>query len=591
MAAFVSFERVFEVLDLKPLIDEPEAPTPMPAGPVSVELERVTFAYPAADKVSLASLEEVATLDTRGGDVVLRDVSLQVEPGQVVALVGSSGSGKSTVASLIPRLYDVDTGHVRVGGVDVRELSFDDLRATIGVVTQDGHLFHDSVRENLRYADPSATDAELWEVLRKVRLDGLIASLADGLGTVVGERGYRFSGGERQRLTIARLLLAKPRVVILDEATASLDSTSEAAVQDALAVALEGRTALVIAHRLSTIRDADLILVLEDGRIVERGTHSELLGPRRPLRRALPDPVRRSRHRPGRRRAGAHLTTSRRAHARCDRRSRRLGGRSSQALGRRRRGQCARRLVGGRSTSDARRAGSAVAVGRENARTARRRLRLPHRPAPAYAERAGVTRFLEVLPRLGHGQWADFFGVADLAGEISIGRPFYPTHSTGQRSQATGSSHHRAGLADERSAAAMRARPAEPLGCMSAVLDGRWQPGRQGRVGGMGDAAIASADDALSYWPFDGSFDELIESCQTVVAETYPAEFYRHFGLPRVVSKRRQASRVAPCARLRQAAEDLGIRLTPALSEQIDGRLRRALMARTRSTPSSASSG
>ena len=277
MAAFVSFERVFEVLDLKPLIDEPESPTPMPAGPVSVELERVTFAYPAADKVSLASLEEVATLDTRGGELVLRDVSLTVEPGQVVALVGSSGSGKSTVASLIPRLYDVDAGHVRVGGVDVRELTFDDLRATIGVVTQDGHLFHDSVRENLRYADPSATDADLWDVLRKVRLDGLIASLPDGLGTVVGERGYRFSGGERQRLTIARLLLAKPRVVILDEATASLDSTSEAAVQDALAVALEGRTALVIAHRLSTIRDADVILVLEDGRIVERGTHAELL--------------------------------------------------------------------------------------------------------------------------------------------------------------------------------------------------------------------------------------------------------------------------------------------------------------------------
>ncbi len=277
MAAFVSFERVFEVLDLKPLIDEPESPTPMPAGPVSVDLERVTFAYPAADKVSVASLEEVATLDTRGGDVVLRDVSLHVEPGQVVALVGSSGSGKSTVASLIPRLYDVDAGHVRVGGIDVRELSFDDLRATIGVVTQDGHLFHDSVRENLRYADPSATDADLWDVLRKVRLDGLIASLPDGLGTVVGERGYRFSGGERQRLTIARLLLAKPRVVILDEATASLDSTSEAAVQDALAVALEGRTALVIAHRLSTIRDANLILVLEEGRIIEQGTHAELL--------------------------------------------------------------------------------------------------------------------------------------------------------------------------------------------------------------------------------------------------------------------------------------------------------------------------
>jgi ABC-type multidrug transport system fused ATPase/permease subunit len=277
MAALVSFERVFEVLDLQPLIDEPSAPVPVPTGAVDVELDRVTFAYPAADKVSLASLEDVAALDTRGGEVVLRDVSFAVSPGQVVALVGSSGSGKSTIASLIPRLYDVDAGTVRVGGVDVRDLSFDDLRATIGVVTQDGHLFHDSVRENLRYAAPGASDADIWEVLRKVRLDGLMASLPDGLDTVVGERGYRFSGGERQRLTIARLLLAKPRVVILDEATASLDSTSEAAVQDALAVALEGRTALVIAHRLSTIRDADLVLVLEDGRIVERGTHAELL--------------------------------------------------------------------------------------------------------------------------------------------------------------------------------------------------------------------------------------------------------------------------------------------------------------------------
>jgi ABC-type multidrug transport system fused ATPase/permease subunit len=277
MSAFVSFERVFEVLDLEPLIDEPADPAPGASGPVGVELDRVTFSYPAADKVSLASLEEVATLDTRGGELVLRDVSFTVEPGQVVALVGSSGSGKSTVASLIPRLYDTDAGSVKVGGVDVRRLSFEDLRSTIGVVTQDGHLFHDTVGENLRYAAPTASDDDLWDALRKVRLDGLIASLPAGLSTVVGERGYRFSGGERQRLTIARLLLAKPRVVILDEATASLDSTSEAAVQDALAVALEGRTALVIAHRLSTIRDADLVLVLEEGRIVERGTHLELL--------------------------------------------------------------------------------------------------------------------------------------------------------------------------------------------------------------------------------------------------------------------------------------------------------------------------
>ena len=277
MSALVSFERVFEVLDLEPLIREPEQPADLPEGPIGIELDHVTFAYPAADKVSLASLEEVATLDTRGGETVLHDVSLSVEPGQVVALVGSSGSGKSTIASLVPRLYDVDAGSVRVGGVDVRQLRFDDVRSAVGVVTQDGHLFHDSVRDNLRYAAPDASDADLWDALRKVSLDGLIASLPDGLSTVVGERGYRFSGGERQRLTIARLLLAKPRVVILDEATASLDSTSEAAVQEALGAALEGRTALVIAHRLSTIRDADLVLVLEAGRIVERGTHHELL--------------------------------------------------------------------------------------------------------------------------------------------------------------------------------------------------------------------------------------------------------------------------------------------------------------------------
>ena len=236
------------------------------------------FSYPSADKVSLASLEEVATLDTRGGIEVLHGVSFSVEPGQMVALVGSSGSGKSTIASLVPRLYDVDRGAVRIGGVDVRDLSFDDIRDTLGMVTQDGHLFHDTVRENLRFARPEATDDELWDALRRARLaDAGRRSLPDGLDTVVGERGYRFSGGERQRLTIARLLLARPRVVILDEATASLDSTSEAAVQAALADALDGRTAIVIAHRLSTIRRADLILVIEDGRIVERGTHAELL--------------------------------------------------------------------------------------------------------------------------------------------------------------------------------------------------------------------------------------------------------------------------------------------------------------------------
>ena len=277
MTALVSFERVFEVLDLPPLITEKPDAGVVPDGPVSLAFDDVHFSYPAAEDVSLASLEEVATLDTRGGVEVVHGVSFKVEHGQVVALVGSSGGGKSTLASLAPRLYDVDSGTVRISGVDVRDLTFDSIRRTVGLVTQDGHLFHETVRENLLFAQPDAAEAELWDALRKARLDALIESLPDGLDTVVGERGYRLSGGERQRLTIARLLLAKPRVVILDEATAHLDSTSEAAVQEALSTALEGRTALVIAHRLSTIRQADAILVVEDGRIVERGTHAELL--------------------------------------------------------------------------------------------------------------------------------------------------------------------------------------------------------------------------------------------------------------------------------------------------------------------------
>jgi len=277
MTALVSFERVFEVLDLPPLIAEPEHPRPLPEGALSVELDHVSFAYPAADRVSLASLEDVARLDTRGGDEVLHDVSFRAEPGQMVALVGSSGAGKSTIASLLPRLYDVDAGTVRIGGVDVRDLAFDAIRGALGLVTQDGHLFHESLRSNLLLARPDAEETELWDALRRARLADLVAILPDGLDTVVGERGYRLSGGERQRLTIARLLLARPRVVVLDEATAHLDSTSEAAVQEALGEALAGRTAIVIAHRLSTIRAADQILVVEAGAVVERGTHVELL--------------------------------------------------------------------------------------------------------------------------------------------------------------------------------------------------------------------------------------------------------------------------------------------------------------------------
>ncbi|MFV0459406.1 MAG: ABC transporter ATP-binding protein [Actinomycetales bacterium] len=277
MSAIVSFERVFEVLDLDPLIQDAPDARPVPDGPLGVEFDAVDFAYPAADKVSLASLEEVAVLDPRSGAQVLHDVSFSVQPGHLVALVGSSGAGKSTTAQLVSRLYDVDGGAVRLGGQDVRGLTAASIRGAVGMVTQDGHLFHDTLAANLRLARTDATDEELWDALRRARLEPLVRSLPDGLDTVVGERGYRLSGGERQRLTIARLLLGRPRLVILDEATAHLDSSSEAAVQAALTEALQGRTAIVIAHRLSTIRAADEILVMEDGRIVERGSHDELL--------------------------------------------------------------------------------------------------------------------------------------------------------------------------------------------------------------------------------------------------------------------------------------------------------------------------
>jgi ABC-type multidrug transport system fused ATPase/permease subunit len=277
MTALVSFERVFEVLDLKPMIMEKPDAVDLPDGPVSVRLRDVRFGYPNAERVSLASLEEVAVLDNRVNEEVLHGIDLEVGPGRLLALVGSSGAGKSTLASMVPRLYDVDEGAVELSGIDVRDLTFAAVRGAVGVVTQDGHLFHDTIRANLRYAAPDASDAEIVDSLRRARLGALLDALPDGLDTVVGERGYRLSGGERQRLTIARLLLARPRVVILDEATAHLDSESEAAVQAALAEALEGRTAIVIAHRLSTIRGADQILVLEAGRIVQRGTHEELL--------------------------------------------------------------------------------------------------------------------------------------------------------------------------------------------------------------------------------------------------------------------------------------------------------------------------
>ncbi|MDG4765554.1 ABC transporter ATP-binding protein [Solwaraspora sp. WMMD406] len=278
MSALVSFDRVFEVLDLAPSIAERPDAVPVPPGSGRLEFRDVRFRYPSAAEVSLASLEDVATLDRTTSEPVLRGVSFTVEPGQMVALVGPSGAGKSTTAMLVSRVYDVTDGAIRVGGVDVRDATLDSLRDTIGVVTQDSHLFHETIAENLRYARPDATDDEIWAALRGAQVADLVEALPDGLDTVVGERGYRFSGGEKQRIAIARLLLKAPSIVILDEATAHLDSESEAAVQRALAVALTGRTAIVIAHRLSTVRDADQILVLDEGRIVERGRHSELIG-------------------------------------------------------------------------------------------------------------------------------------------------------------------------------------------------------------------------------------------------------------------------------------------------------------------------
>ncbi|WP_375545779.1 ABC transporter ATP-binding protein [Dietzia cinnamea] len=277
VTAIVSFERVFEVLDLEPLISDAPDAVDIPEGPATIEFDDVHFSYPSADKISLASLEEVAVLDTRGGQEVLHGISFRAAPGEMVALVGSSGAGKSTIASLLPRLYDVDSGAVRVAGLDVRDVTSSSLRRTVGMVTQDGHLFHDTIRANLTFARPEVTDDLVWDALRRSRLEGLVASLPDGLDTVIGDRGYRLSGGERQRLTIARLLIAEPSVVVLDEATSALDSTNESAVQEALTEAMSDRTSLVIAHRLSTVRAADRILVLEAGRVVESGTHAELL--------------------------------------------------------------------------------------------------------------------------------------------------------------------------------------------------------------------------------------------------------------------------------------------------------------------------
>jgi ATP-binding cassette subfamily B protein len=277
MSALVSFDRVFEVLDLKPLIDDAPDAVELGAEARSIEFADVRFTYPSAAEVSLASLEDVAVLDTGVTPEVLHGISFRAAPGQMIALVGPSGAGKTTITQLVPRIYDVTSGAVLVGGRDVRTVTQQSLRDRIGVVSQEAHMFHDTIRANLHYAAPDASDDKLWRALDAAQIGELVRGLPDGLDTVVGDRGYRLSGGEKARLAIARLLLKEPQIVILDEATAHLDSESEAAVQDALATALEGRTSVVIAHRLSTILNADQVLVLDEGRIVESGTHAELL--------------------------------------------------------------------------------------------------------------------------------------------------------------------------------------------------------------------------------------------------------------------------------------------------------------------------
>lgn len=281
MTALVSFERVFEVLDLPSLVQEKTEPAVLPADASRLEFDGVAFTYPSGEQVSLASLVAIAQPESRDNSQVLRDISFTAEPGQMIALVGPSGAGKSTITHLVARLYDVTAGAVRIGDDDqmwdVRDLALDSLEAAVGYVTQDAHMFHDTIRANLLYARPAATEAEIWTALESARIAPLVQSLPDQLDTVVGDRGYRLSGGERQRLAIARLLLKAPPLVVLDEATAHLDSESEVAVQRALDTALQGRTSLVIAHRLSTVREADRILVVQDGGVVESGTHPELL--------------------------------------------------------------------------------------------------------------------------------------------------------------------------------------------------------------------------------------------------------------------------------------------------------------------------
>jgi len=278
MTALVSFDRVFEVLDLQPLVVESPEAKKLPEGPLAIEFDHVDFTYPKASEVSLASLESIARTDSAGPEEpVLHDISFYVKPGTLTALVGPSGAGKTTITALLARMYDPAGGSVRIGGENVRDVSFESLRGALGVVTQDSHMFHDTLRANLLYAKPDATMDQIQQACVDAQIWSMIDALPEGLDTVVGDRGYRLSGGEKQRIALARLLLKSPRVVILDEATAHLDSESERAVHQALDNALSGRTSVVIAHRLSTIRNAHQILVVVDGQIVQRGTHEELL--------------------------------------------------------------------------------------------------------------------------------------------------------------------------------------------------------------------------------------------------------------------------------------------------------------------------
>jgi ATP-binding cassette subfamily B protein len=277
MTALVSFERVFEVLDLPSAIQDKPGAVQLRREAGTIEFDHVAFRYPRADEVSLASLETVARLESGDHGMVLNDITFTARPGQMVALVGPSGAGKTTITHLVARLYDVTGGTVRVDGQDVRDVTLQSLEDTVGYVTQDAHMFHDTIRANLLYAKPDATDEQIWSALAAAQIERLVRGLPDGLDTVLGDRGYRLSGGERQRLAIARLLLKAPTIVVLDEATAHLDSESEVAVQRALDEALEGRTSLVIAHRLSTVRNADLILVVDGGRVVQSGSHHALL--------------------------------------------------------------------------------------------------------------------------------------------------------------------------------------------------------------------------------------------------------------------------------------------------------------------------